>query len=40
MINEILNELGERSAKSQGLKQIITSAIKFNGSDHRVYLKV
>lgn len=40
MIHEIINELGANSAKAQGLKQIITSAIKFSGSDHRLYLKV
>lgn len=40
MLHQIINQLGENSAKSQGLKQIITSAVKFAGSDHRLYLKV
>ncbi len=32
--------MGEKSATAQGLKQIITSAIKFTGTDHRIYIKV
>lgn len=28
------------SAKAQALKQIITSSIKFTGTDHRIYIKV
>lgn len=40
IIHEILNELGANSAKAQGLKQIITSAVKFTNTDHRLYLKV
>lgn len=40
MINEIINELGQKSATAQGLKQVITTAIKFTGTDHKIYLKV
>ena len=31
--------MGALSAKAQGLKQTITSSIKFFGSDHRIYIK-
>ena len=40
MMHEIINHLGENSAKSQGLKQIITTYIKFQNCDHRIYIKV
>ena len=32
--------MGTLSAKAQGLKQAITSSIKFLGSDHRIFIKV
>ena len=40
MILSIINELGGNSAKSQGLKQVTTNAIKFQGTDHRIFIKV
>jgi hypothetical protein len=40
MLHSIINELGANSAKAQGLKQIITTSSKFQGSDHNLYLKV
>ena len=39
-IFKIIETLGILSAKSQGLKQVITSTIRFFGSDHRIYIKV
>lgn len=32
--------MGELSSKAQGLKSIITSALKFMGTDQRIYIKV
>jgi hypothetical protein len=40
ILTKIIDSLGERSAKSQGLKQIITTSTKFFGSEQRIYLKV
>jgi hypothetical protein len=40
LMNQIINVLGERSAKSQALKQVITSTTKFNGTDQRIYIKI
>ncbi len=37
---KIINTLGERSAISQKLKQIITTTLKFYGTDQRIYIKV
>ena len=39
-LSKIINVLGERSAISQKLKQIITTTIKFYNSDQRIYIKV
>lgn len=36
----IINELGILSAKSQNLRQVITSLTRFSASDQRIYLKV
>jgi hypothetical protein len=40
VLSKIINTLGERSAISQKLKQIITSSSKFYGTDQRIYIKV
>lgn len=40
MLNAIINGLGERSAKAQQLKAVITNTIKFYGTPHRIYIKV
>lgn len=40
ILSKIINTLGERSAISQKLKQIITTTIKFYNSDQRIYIKV
>ena len=40
LLTNIINTLGERSAISQKLKQIITNSIKFYGTDQRIYIKV
>ena len=40
IMNKIINTLGERSAISQKLKQVITTTIKFYGTDQRIYIKV
>ena len=39
-LGKIINTMGERSAISQKLKQIITNTIKFYGTDQRIYIKV
>ena len=39
-LSKIINTLGERSAVSQKLKQVITSTTKFYGTDQRIYIKV
>ena len=39
-LSKIINTMGERSAISQKLKQVITSTIKFYGTDQRIYIKV
>ena len=36
----MIDKLGLLSAKAQALKQTITSALRFVGSDHRIYIKV
>lgn len=36
----IFDTMGALSAKAQALKAIITNAIKFTGSEHRIYVKV
>ena len=36
----IVNELGILSAKSQNLRQVITSLVRFSGSDQRMYIKM
>lgn len=40
ILAKIINTLGERSAVSQKLKQVITTSIKFFGTDQRIYIKV
>lgn len=40
MIGEILDTMGEASAKAQHLLSPVTSAIKFNHSDHVIYIMV
>lgn len=40
MLDAILDNLGALSAKAQALKQVITNSLKFNGTDHRIYIKV
>jgi alpha-tubulin N-acetyltransferase 1 len=40
ILNKIINNLGERSAISQKLKQVITTTTKFYGTDQRIYIKV
>lgn len=40
VLSRIINTLGERSAIAQKLKQIITTTIKFYGTDQRIYIKV
>lgn len=40
ILSKIINILGERSAISQKLKQIITTTTKFYGTDQRIYIKV
>lgn len=40
ILGKIINTLGERSAISQKLKQIITTTTKFYGTDQRIYIKV
>lgn len=37
-VSEIINELGEASAKAQGLTKPVTTAQKLRNSDHNVYL--
>ena len=39
-LSKIITFLGERSAISQKLKQIITTPSKFYGTDQRMYIKV
>jgi hypothetical protein len=39
-LSKIINGLGERSAISQKLKQVITTTTKFYGTDQRIYIKV
>lgn len=39
-ISKIINTLGERSAVSQKLKQVITTTTKFYGTDQRIYIKI
>lgn len=40
ILSKIINCLGERSAISQKLKQVITTTTKFYGTDQRIYIKV
>jgi hypothetical protein len=40
VLTKIITLLGERSAVSQKLKQVITTPAKFYGTDHRIYIKV
>lgn len=40
LLSKIINTMGERSAISQKLKAIITTTIKFYGTDQRIYIKV
>ena len=40
LLTKIINTLGERSAVSQKLKQVITTSNKFYGTDQRIYIKV
>jgi hypothetical protein len=40
LLSKIINTLGENSAISQKLKQIITNSIKFYNTDQRIYIKV
>lgn len=40
ILGRIINTMGERSAISQKLKQIITTTIKFYNTDQRIYIKV
>jgi hypothetical protein len=40
LLSKIINTLGENSAISQKLKQIITNTIKFYNTDQRIYIKV
>lgn len=37
-MSEIINTLGEASARAQGLNKAVTSAQKLRNSDHSVYL--
>lgn len=37
-ISEIINDLGEASARAQGLNKPVTTAQKLRNSDHIVYL--
>lgn len=37
-MSEIINTLGEASARAQGLNKAVTSAQKLRNSDHCVYL--
>lgn len=37
-ISDIINELGEASARAQGLSKAVTTAQKLRNSDHIVYL--
>ena len=39
-LSKIINNMGERSAISQKLKQVITTTMKFYGTDQRIYIKV
>jgi hypothetical protein len=39
-LSKIINVLGERSAISQKLKQVITTTTKFYSTDQRIYIKV
>lgn len=39
-MGKIINTMGERSATSQGLKQVITSLTKFSGTNQRIYIKI
>ena len=39
-LSKIINGLGERSAISQKLKQVITTTTKFYSTDQRIYIKV
>ena len=39
-VNQIIDEIGVLSSNSQGLPSVITTSLKFFGSDNRVYLKV
>ena len=40
LLSKIINTLGENSAISQKLKQIITNTIKFYNTDQTIYIKV
>lgn len=37
-MESVLDEMGEASAKAQGLKKSITNATKLKNSDHILYL--
>lgn len=37
-VSDIINELGEASARAQGLSKAVTTAQKLRNSDHIVYL--
>ena len=40
LLKQIINGFGALSAKAQNLKQIITTLLKFSGSDQRIYMKI
>ncbi|XP_014210502.1 alpha-tubulin N-acetyltransferase-like [Copidosoma floridanum] len=40
LLTRILDDMGEASAKAQGLNRVITSAIKLRDTDHIIYLMV
>ena len=40
LLKQIINDFGVLSAKAQNLKQIITTFMKFSGSDHRMCIKI
>ena len=40
LLSRILDDMGEASARAQGLNKPITSALKLRDTDHMVYLLV
>lgn len=40
LLTRILDDIGEASAKAQGLNRTITSAIKLRDTDHIIYLMI